>query len=145
MLESKSCTGTRQTKDIHNFDWQFPLFVFSQCDFCSPAWQFCTTWMARCKWPISPLFIPWERRPKRFSALTKDQWRALDPPLSTWYRATLKHFLRLHWCKLVFDDRVCDSPDFSLWWCSIRGGFISNVPRKKRTRQMNGMLRRFNL
>ena len=86
-----------------------------------------------------------------FSALRALVWsktkrgRPPDPPMSTWYWATLKHFLRLHWCKLVFDDCVCDSPDFSVWWCSIRGGFISTVPRKKWTWQMNGMLRRFNL
>ena len=153
------------------------MFVLSQCYFCSPARQLCTTWMASCKWPISPLFIRLERQPKRFRVLTKYLWRiqtsdkggggglkkhffsalrALvwsktkrgrppDPPLSTWYWATLKHFLPLHWCKLVFDDCVCDSPDFSVWWCSIRGGFISTVPRKKWTWQMNGMLRRFNL
>ena len=29
-----------------------PLFVLSQCDFCSPAGRFCTTWMASCKGPI---------------------------------------------------------------------------------------------
>ena len=28
------------------------LFVLSQCDFCSPARRFCTTWMASCKGPI---------------------------------------------------------------------------------------------
>ena len=28
------------------------LFVLSQCDFCSPAWRFSTTWMASCKEPI---------------------------------------------------------------------------------------------
>ena len=29
-LESKSRTGTRQTKGIHNFKWLCPLFVLSQ-------------------------------------------------------------------------------------------------------------------
>ena len=24
------------------------LFVLSQCDYCSPAWRFCTAWMASC-------------------------------------------------------------------------------------------------
>ena len=28
------------------------FFVLSQYDFCSPAWRFCTTWMASCKEPI---------------------------------------------------------------------------------------------
>ena len=28
------------------------MFVLSQCDFCSPAWLFCTTWMASCKGSI---------------------------------------------------------------------------------------------
>ena len=31
------------------------LFVLSQCDFCSPARRFCTTWMASCKGPILTL------------------------------------------------------------------------------------------
>ena len=31
----------------------FPLFVLSKCDFCIPAWRFCTTWMASCKGPIA--------------------------------------------------------------------------------------------
>ena len=30
-----------------------PLFVLSQCGFCSPAWRFCTTWMASYKGPIA--------------------------------------------------------------------------------------------
>ena len=28
------------------------LFVLSQCDVCSPAWRFCSTWMASCNEPI---------------------------------------------------------------------------------------------
>ena len=39
------------------------MFVLSQCDFCSPAWLFCTTWMASCKGPIlSFLFDPQTRK-----------------------------------------------------------------------------------
>ena len=52
MLESKSRTGTRQAKDIHNLKSQFSLFVVSQCDFCSRARRFCYTWMTSCKGPI---------------------------------------------------------------------------------------------
>ena len=33
------------------------MFVLSQCDFCSPARQFCTTWMASCKGPILAALI----------------------------------------------------------------------------------------
>ena len=32
---AKIALGQDKTKDIHNFKWQFPLFVLSQCDFCS--------------------------------------------------------------------------------------------------------------
>ena len=28
------------------------LFLLPQCDFCVPAWRFCTMWMASCKGPI---------------------------------------------------------------------------------------------
>ena len=38
----------QDNKGINNFKWWFPLFVFSQCDFCSPAWRFCNTWLASC-------------------------------------------------------------------------------------------------
>ena len=36
------------------------MFVLSQCDFCSPARRFCTTWVAGCKGPIlrSWRFVP---------------------------------------------------------------------------------------
>ena len=37
------------------------LFVLSQCYFCSPAGQFCTTWMASCKKPILSLYLITER------------------------------------------------------------------------------------
>ena len=40
----------------NNANYHFKLcmafLVFFQCDFCSPAWRFCTTWMASCKGPI---------------------------------------------------------------------------------------------
>ena len=52
MLGRKIRTGARPTKGIHSFKWSFPLFVLSQCDFCVPAWRFCTTRMASCKGPI---------------------------------------------------------------------------------------------
>ena len=29
------------------------MFVLSKCDFCIPAWRFCTTWMASYKGPIA--------------------------------------------------------------------------------------------
>ena len=43
VLERKSRTGTRQTKKIAISNYVCLLFVLSQCDFCSPAWRFCTT------------------------------------------------------------------------------------------------------
>ena len=42
----------KTNKGIHNFKRKFPLFVLSQCDFCSPVRRFYTTWMASCKGPI---------------------------------------------------------------------------------------------
>ena len=40
---AKIALGQDKTKDIHNFKWQFPLFVLSQWDCCSPARRFYTT------------------------------------------------------------------------------------------------------
>ena len=40
---AKIALGQDKTKDIHNFKWQFLLFVLSQCDCCSPARRFRTT------------------------------------------------------------------------------------------------------
>ena len=40
---AKIALGQDKTKDIHNFKWQFLLFVLSQCNCCSPARRFCTT------------------------------------------------------------------------------------------------------
>ena len=36
-------TGTRQTEKITISNYVCLLFVLSRCDFCSPAWRFCTT------------------------------------------------------------------------------------------------------
>lgn len=52
LLESISGTGTRKTKDKQNFESQFPLFVMSQCHFCSSVRRFCITGMASCKGPL---------------------------------------------------------------------------------------------
>ena len=35
------------------------LFVLPQCDFCSPAWRFCTTWVASCKRPFKLIVSKW--------------------------------------------------------------------------------------
>ena len=51
-LESKSRTGTRQTKKITIQNYVCLLFVFSQCEFCSPELRFCTRRMASGKGPI---------------------------------------------------------------------------------------------
>ena len=40
---AKIALGQDKTKDIHNFKWQFLLFVLTQCDCCSPARRFRTT------------------------------------------------------------------------------------------------------
>ena len=55
-VESKSRTGTGQTETTTISNYVCLLFVLSQRDICSPAWQFFTTWMASCKGPISVLF-----------------------------------------------------------------------------------------
>ena len=51
--EQKSDTRTRQTKKITISNYVCLLFVLSQCDFCFPAWRFCTRWMVSCKGPIT--------------------------------------------------------------------------------------------
>ena len=38
-------------KGNYHLNYVFLLFVLSQCDFCTPAWRFCTTWMANCEGP----------------------------------------------------------------------------------------------
>ena len=62
--------------------------VLSQCDFCSPAWLFCTTWMASCKGPIlygGPQLSQQNQKPhgknkiphgktKYFTAKAKELW-----------------------------------------------------------------------
>ena len=52
LLESKSRTGTSQTKNITISSYECLLFVLSLYDFCSLARRFSTTLMASCKGPI---------------------------------------------------------------------------------------------
>ena len=42
----------KNNKGNYHFKLCMPFFVLFQCVFCSPAWQFCTTWMASCKAPL---------------------------------------------------------------------------------------------
>ena len=42
----------KTNKENYHLKLCMSFFVLSQCDFCSPAWRFCTTWMASCKGPI---------------------------------------------------------------------------------------------
>ena len=52
VLGSKSRTGTRLTKKITISNYVCLLFVLCHCDFCSPAWRFCTTRMSSDKEPV---------------------------------------------------------------------------------------------
>ena len=50
-LESKGCTGRRQTKEITILNDIISLFVKFQRVPCSLAWRFCSTWLTSYKWP----------------------------------------------------------------------------------------------
>ena len=50
MLGRKRRTGT-------NKNYVCLWLVLPQCDFCVPAWRFCTTWMASCKGPITEFYV----------------------------------------------------------------------------------------
>ena len=74
------CLQQRSSKVTWKYTWNLTLrrciyvcllFVLSQCDFCSPAWRLCTTWMAGCKGPIVDriIFLP------RWKAWARDKIR----------------------------------------------------------------------
>ena len=46
MLKSKGHTETRQTKALHHLKWSLSLFFLTQYVSFSPAWRFCSTWLA---------------------------------------------------------------------------------------------------
>ena len=50
---AKVAPGQDKHRKITISNYVSLLFVLSQWDFCSPAWRFCTTWMASCKGPIT--------------------------------------------------------------------------------------------
>ena len=59
---SRAKVAPRQDKQKANIILNNNCICLSHCDFCSPTWQFCTTWMASCKGPICNSVVGKERR-----------------------------------------------------------------------------------
>ena len=122
------CLQQRSSKVTWKYTWNLTLrrciyvcllFVLSQCDFCSPAWRLCTTWMASCKGPIVDkiFFLPrWK------ACVRRTKLGHFRVPRNLAFKARLtakpliwKWFLIMMQIKLIFTTKVSHLASFWKW------------------------------
>ena len=121
------CLQQRSSKVAWKYTWNLTLrrciyvcllFVFSQCDFCSPAWRLCTTWMAGCKGPIVDRIISYRVEKLEQGTKLGHFW----VPKNLTFKARLtakpliwKWFLIMMQIKLIFTTKVSHLASFWKW------------------------------